>query len=128
VRPRAIAGADTATPPTPAALGVQLAETFIRLKEKAELMRRQVLAVEEETDASLAMCGDGTTLSSKLPQPYDALWRALPRIGKSDERCPQCQLLLQHFPRATSALLICAKCGFVARPLEARRKRPTLPR
>jgi hypothetical protein len=128
VRPRAIAGADTATPPTPAALGVQLAETFIRLKEKAELMRRQVLAVEEETDASLAMRGDGTTVSSTLPQPYDALWRALPRIGIGAKDCPQCQQLLEALPRATSALRICTKCGFVARPLEARRKRPTLQR
>jgi len=126
VRPTAIAGADKQNPP--AALKVQLLETFILLKEKTELVRRQVLALEDETGVVVAMCGNSTTLSPKLRGASDASWKALPRIGKSDDCCPQCQLLLQPFPRTTNALLICTHCGFVAKPLRARRERPTLTR
>jgi rubredoxin len=98
------------------------------LKEKTELMRRQVFAVEEETAATIAMRGSLIEGSRKLAEPSDALWRALPRIGKSHPHCPECQLSLQAFPRATKVLLTCTNCGFVAKPLEPRHKRAALTR
>ena len=127
MRPTAIARTDTVSRP-PQAAEIQLRETFTLLKEKTELMRRHVLAVEGETAAAMAMRGDLIEGSRKPTEPSDALWRALPRIGRSHPHCPQCQLLLQAFPRSTKVLLTCTNCGFVAKPLEARQNRPALTR
>jgi hypothetical protein len=102
-------------------------ETFTRLKEKTELLRRHVLSLEQETNSALAM-RDGSMAPSVKGAPFDVLWRALPRVDKSVENCPRCQLSLHPFPRATNALLMCTSCGFVAKQLEARRERPTISR
>jgi hypothetical protein len=127
MRRRGIAHTDTVSRPPPGA-DVQLRETFTLLKEKTDLMRRRVLAVEGATAAAMAMHGGLIEGSRKLTQPSDVLWRALPRISRSHAHCPQCQLLLQAFPRATKLLLTCTNCGFVAKPIEARQKRAALTR
>ena len=57
MRPTAIARTDIVSRP-PQAAEIQLRETFTLLKEKTELMRRHVLAVEGETAAAMAMRGD----------------------------------------------------------------------
>ncbi|MFL5613601.1 MAG: hypothetical protein ACJ796_08075 [Gemmatimonadaceae bacterium] len=100
---------------------VELLETFQLLKERTEVMRRHVLALRQEAVHVRAMRRpDIGSPTAPLRDVSRTAWKALPLIEGSQARCPKCESPLKPFPLATNALLVCADCGFVAKPVRAR--------
>lgn len=105
--------ADVAAPE--AVLSSQLAsrqvyfqQTFLRLQEKTELLRREYLATRLETAEVL-----GKSQMQEVRSAEALLWRALTEID--DAICPRCRLFLRPFPPGNGLLLTCTSCGFVAK-------------
>ena len=99
---------------------VEFLETFIHLKEKAAVLRRHVLAIDQETSRVRAMrSASAGSINSSASSVITPLWRSLQCMAETAARCPSCRTSLQPFPRSTPVLLACPGCGFVAKRLDA---------